>query len=175
MQDLLQKDKLNSIRDGVLAAIESLCLCILPVNTIDNAVFSCRDSNTAVVYKAHISITNNLMSSNQMLHLISKWVKTSPSVIVLRTLLQLDPSCPTELETLLSDDCQSPLNHSKILLYSTAAPSHTDTDKLGNVLVGIIGATVGVLVAMTIMVIIIIGCILVFYKSKQTGIILDNW
>ena len=113
------------------------------------------------------------MSADQILMLISRWVKTSPSIVVLRTLLQLDPTCPTELEALLADDCQKPLIHSNV---PTVSPSHPDTEKHGNDVSGIIpiiGTAVGVLVVAIIIVIIITGCV-VLYKAKRTNT-LENW
>ena len=112
-----------------------------------------------------------------MLKLISRWTKTSPSIVVVRTLLQIDPTCPTELEALLADDCQKPLIHSNIPLHSVATPSGPDrgTEKLGDIpsgIVSIIGTSVGVLVALTIIVIIIIGCVVLKAKRARTH---ENW
>ena len=81
-----------------------------------------------------------------MLHSISRWVKTSPSIVIVKTLLQVDPTCPTELEALLAEDCQNPLIYPTISL-------HSDTEKHENAIIPIIsGTAVGVLVAVTIMV-----------------------
>ena len=154
---------MNSIIDGVSNAIESLCSCDFLENSIDSAVFSCRNTNKAVVFKAHISIANKLMSANQILHLISRWVETSPSIVVVRTLLQVDPTCPTELEALLANDCQKPSN------ISVATPPDPDAEKRDNnssgIIVPIIGTAVGLLVTLIIIMIIVIGCV-VLHKAK---------
>lgn len=97
-----------------------------------------------------------------MLHFISRWVKTSPSIIIVKTLLQVDPTCPTELETLLAEDCQNPLIYPNISL-------HPDTENHESVNIPIIsGTAVGVLVAVTVMVITVIGCIM-YYKARRTN------
>lgn len=99
-----------------------------------------------------------------MLHFISRWARTSPSVVIVKTLLQVDPTCPTELEILLADDCQNPLIYSTVLLHPNSV-----TEKRGNIIIPIISGTVlGVLVAVTIIVISIIGCV-VLCKAKQTN------
>ena len=124
-------------------------------------MFSCRNINTAVIFKARINIANKTFA-DQMLHFISTWVKSSPSIIIVKTLLEVDPTCPTELETLLADDCQNLLIFPNVSL-------HPDTENHESAIIPIIsGTTVGVLVAMTIMVITIIGCIML-YKAKRTN------
>ena len=106
------------------------------------------------------------MSANQILHLISRWVETSPSIIVVRTLLQVDPTCPTELEALLANDCQKPSNIS----VSVATPPVMDAEKQGDNkslgIVPIFGTAVGLLVTLMIILIIIIGCV-VLHKAKR--------
>ena len=106
------------------------------------------------------------MSANQILHLISRWVETSPSIVVVRTLLQVDPTCPTELEALLANDCQKPSNISE----SVATPPGMDAEKHGDNIssgiVPIIGTAVGLLVTLIIIMIIVIGCV-VLHKAKR--------
>lgn len=117
------------------------------------------------------------MSANQILHLIKKWVETSPSIIVTRTLLKVDPTCPTELETLLADDCQKPIIHSNT---SVATPPGPDTEKQGDnnssgIVSIITGTAVGLLVLLTLVLIIVIGCV-VLYKAKfKRDKTHDNW
>lgn len=104
-----------------------------------------------------------------MLHLISKWVKTSPSIIVSRTVLKVDPTCPTELETLLADDCQKPIIHSASPT-SVATPTGPDTENRSDnnssgIMSTITGTAVGLLVVLILIPIIVIGCV-VLYKTK---------
>ena len=157
-------EKLNNIRNGILAAVGDLCSCTVPENSIHNAVFSCRNSNQAVVFKAQISIQNEVVTTVQMFKIISSWAKTSPSIIVLRRLLQVDPTCPTELETLLADDCQKPM-HSNI--YHDSTTLSIPKAEHGAKVTEIVTISVGILVlAATVMATIVIGCV-VFHRAKQ--------
>ena len=109
------------------------------------------------------------MSANQMLHLISKWVETSPSIIVARTLLKVDPTCPTELETLLADDCQKA---------SVATPFGPDAEQQGDNssgIIPIIGTAVGLLVALTLILVIVIGCVVLYRAKFKRAKIHENW
>ena len=171
VQESLQEEKLSSIIDGVLAAMENLCSCTLPGDSINNAVFSCRNTNKAVVFKAQIRIASETVIADQMLRLISSWAKDSPSIVALRTLLQVDPTCPTEFEMLLADDCQRP-THSAIRLYSTT-PSGPDSEGHEMGVVTIIGGAVGGLVTIVVIAVIAIGCV-VFCKTKQAKA-RDHW
>lgn len=75
----------------------------------------------------------------------------------------MDPTCPTELETLLAEDCQKPL------LPSIATPPGPDAEQQGDNnssgIVPIIGTAVGLIVALMVILIIVIGCV-VLYKAK---------
>ena len=108
------------------------------------------------------------MTVDQMFKIISSWAKTSPSVIVLKSLLQVDPTCPTKLETLLAADCQKPV-HSKVHQHSTthSIPQAKENGAKGTELVTIVGTLVGVLAASTtVIATIVIGCAL-FHRAKR--------
>ena len=166
MQESHQEEKLNSIRNGILAAVEDLCSCTVPENSIHDAVFSCRNSNRAVVFKAQISIENEVMSADQMLKIISSWAKTSPSIMVLRSLLQVDPTCPAELETILADDCQKPIHPNNYQHSTTHSISEVEHGDNAAEILTIVGTLVGVLVAATVIATIVIGCV-VFHRAKR--------
>ena len=125
-------------------------------------MFSCRNSNEAVVFKAEISIQNEVVTAAQMFKIISTWAKSSPSIIVLRSLLQIDPTCPTELESFLADDCQQPIQH-----FTTHSIPEVDQSE-GNAteMLTIVGTLVGVLVAATVISTIVIGCV-VYHRAKR--------
>ena len=117
------------------------------------------------------------MSAHQMLQLISRWVENSPSIVIVRTLLQLDPTCPTELETLLADDCQKPSIHSNI---SVAAPPGPTAEIQGDYnsssgIVPVIGTVVGLLVTLIMILIIVIGCVLLYKAKFKRPKIHENW
>ena len=103
-----------------------------------------------------------------MFKIISSWTKTSPSIIVLKSLLQVDPTCPAELEALLAADCQKPI-HSKVHQHSTthSIPEAKQQGAEGTELVTIVGTLVGVLAASaTVIATIFIGCVL-FHRAKR--------
>ena len=109
------------------------------------------------------------MTADQMLKIISSWAKTSPSIIVLRSVLQVDPTCPAELETLLDDDCQKPID-SDVYHYSTThpVPEAEEHGAKATEIVTIVGTLVGILVAAaTVIATIVIGCV-VFRRVKQS-------
>ena len=145
-----------------MAAVEDLCSCTVPENSIHSAVFSCRNSNRAVVFKAQISIHNEAVTAEQMFKIISSWAKTSPSITVLRSLLQVDPTCPAKLETFQAEGCQQPIQQS-----TTHSISEADErgDNAAEILT-IVGTLVGVLVAATVIATIVIGCV-VYHRAKR--------
>lgn len=146
-----------------MAAVEDHCSCTVPENSIHSAVFSCRNSNQAVVFKAKISIQNGVVTTEQMFKIISTWAKTSPSIIVLRSLLQVDPTCPTKLESFLANDCQQTLQHST----THSIPEAEEHGDNAAEILTIVGSLVGVLVAATVIATIVIG-IVVYHRAKRS-------
>ena len=75
-------------------------------------MFSCRGSETQVVFKARLSYTGPVgtYSANDLVIFFSSWVMSgrSLSLTVTGTVFTVDPTCPAELESLTAEDCVNP-------------------------------------------------------------------
>ena len=108
-------------------------------------MFSCRSSETQVVFKAHLSYTSPVgtYSADDLVMLFSSWVGSGPSLTVTGTVLSVDSTCPVELESLTDKDCRRP-----------NPPALSDTLNVTTIWAGALGGVLGI--AITIMIVIIV-------------------
>ena len=52
------------------------------------------------------------VSADELVQVISQWADGRPSILYEGTLLPVDPTCPTELESLFAEDCAAPSQQS---------------------------------------------------------------
>ena len=92
---------------NLIHVIQDRCNCDF---TIVESLFSCRSSQTQVVFKARIYYTYNssqpnYFSTDNITKIISAWVSSGPSLTVAGVVLSVDPSCPVQVESLTAEDC----------------------------------------------------------------------
>ena len=143
------------IVSAVVQSVQEDCSCNFTGTNIQNFEFSCRSIENTVVFRAEIVYTNfgDPYTSDGLVALVSTWAQSgTTSIGVDSTRLDVDPSCPTQLESLEAGDCESET--------VTGEPGGTSVATLG----GAIGA---VCVLLMVIGIIIVVVILVRRRRKQ--------
>ena len=129
-------------------------------NVIDDA-FSCQGSQgefeDTVVYRAMITlqVPASITDADSIVTNINQWVQTKPRVRVDGVILDVDPDCPTMLDSFNSDDCviEGPSNQANPMSSSSLPVAI------------IIGAAAAVVVIVLIVIIIIV---VVYHRHKST-------
>ena len=57
-----------------------------------------------MIIKAQISYTGPV-NANELVNIISSWIRNSPNLTINGTILVIDPTCPVEVDLLTSDSC----------------------------------------------------------------------
>ena len=89
-------------------AVTDMCSCTFDDSNILNQEFSCRSLENTVVFRAEILYTALPTDHNadDFVVFISDWVQSeTPTVVVDGTRLDVEATCPTELESFDSFDC----------------------------------------------------------------------
>ena len=132
-----------------------LCSCEFTFNNIIDDAFSCQGSQgqlrNTVVYRAMITlqVPAAITDADNIVTNINQWVQTEPRVRVDGVILDVDPDCPTMLDSFNSDDCviEVPSNPTSS---SSSSPS-----SLVGIIIGVVVAAVVVVIVVIILVIII--------------------
>ena len=139
-----------------------LCSCELTSNNIIDNAFSCQGSQgefgDTVVYRAMITlhVPASITDAGNIVTNINEWVQTKPRVRVDGVILDVDPDCPTMLDSFNSDDCviEGPSNQ--------ANPTSSSSSPVAT----IIGAAAAAVVVIVLIVIVIIA--VVYHRRKST-------
>ena len=86
-----------------------MCSCIFTKDNIRRNEFSCRSDENTVVIRAGIKYASFTYTAAQLVDFISQWVQSAPSFVVGPSMsrVNVDTSCPTQLDSFLSEDCVS--------------------------------------------------------------------
>ena len=95
------------IINEVVTVVQGSCSCDFTSANIIRNVFSCLTSTDDVVFKAELMYADTV-SADELVQVISQWADGMPSIIYEGTLLFVDPTCPTELESFSVPDCIAP-------------------------------------------------------------------
>ena len=90
-----------------------MCSCNFNIDNIVEEVFSCRASTMhpnlekTVVYRAKVTpqLPVSVTDANDIVQIIRTWIQSAPSIAVNRLILNIDPNCPTTLESFDAEDC----------------------------------------------------------------------
>ena len=129
-----------------------LCSCNFNSSNIIDDTFSCRASQeqfrNTVVYRAMITlqVPASMTDADDIVILLSDWVESEPSVTVNRITLELDPNCPTMLDSFDSNDCEASSDQTN--------SSSSSSSSIG-IIIGAVIAAVVILLLITAIVIII--------------------
>ena len=95
----------EEISSIIAEEIESSCLCDFTTDNIINAKFVCNDrEDSHVIMRAQISY-NGIIHANELVNIISMWIRNTPNLIINETLVTIDPRCPVKMNVLTPNDC----------------------------------------------------------------------
>jgi len=97
------------IVSGVVQSVQEDCSCNFTGTNIQNFEFSCRSIENTVVFRAEIVYTafGDPYTADGLVALVSTWAQSGTSISVDSTRLDVDSSCPTQLESFEAGDCES--------------------------------------------------------------------
>ena len=156
-----------------------MCSCNFNVDNIVEEVFSCRASTMdpnlekTVVYRAKVTpqLPVSVTDANDIVQIIRTWIQSAPSIAVNRLILNIDPNCPTTLESFDAEDClvkttttttttsvaiiTTTTTSSIQLLLPTIQPSSVDDNSKSSTGI-IVGATIAAVVVIVLVVVIVV-------------------
>jgi len=96
---------------AVVKSIQRDCSCNFTEANIPNFEFSCRSVENTVVFRAEIIYTAfgvDPYTADGLVALVSTWAQSgTTSISVDSTRLDVDPSCPIQLQSFEAGDCES--------------------------------------------------------------------
>ena len=145
-----------------------VCSCEFTFNNIIDDAFSCKESQgqfgNTVVYRAMITllVPTSITDADSIVTNIIQWVQTEPRMRVDGVILDVDPDCPTMLDSFNSDDCviEMPSNPTSS---SLSSPSSSSSSPVGIIVVVVVTAVFAVIV-----VIIIVMIVIIYRRHKST-------
>ena len=165
----MQKDiegQESSVKKQILESLNDMCHCRLTDVNIETGFFSCGQQDHQIIYRAHILGTRNY-SAIDLVDLLQSWVRSSKAYIRINSFrLQLDPTCPSQLDTLDDPECPvikvttpKPMETDKPIENPTpaAVPHSKNAAEIG-------GLFVSVIIAVLFIVIIVFG---IFYCCRK--------
>ena len=150
-------EKKINITSVIVSEVNSVCSCGFALEHIISTVFNCTSlETTQVTIKAQISYFG-LVKASDLVEIISLWVREGQHLVVDETVLYIDPTCPVEIDSLLtSDDCiNDNITSTVITVERGTVTGMTVVHMMYNVI------TVGTVSATIIIVIIIVALIIV--------------
>jgi len=146
-----------------------MCSCQFTVENIAEETFSCRASKldpnfeNTVVYRAKITpqVLVSVLDANDILEIIETWVQSGATIVVNHLTLNIDPNCPTTLESFHTEDC---FIMSTAAVTTTTGTTMTRTPSLPTpLLTGVddsskssVGIIIGVSVASVVVVVLVV-------------------
>ena len=138
------------------------CSCEFTSNNIIDDTFSCQGSQgefrNTVVYRAMITlqVPASVTDADDIVTDINQWVQTKPRVGVNGVTLDIDPDCPTMLDSFAGDDCvtETPPDQTNP---SSSSSSSSSSSPFG-IIIGVAVAVVIILILIIVVVIAIVVC-----------------
>ena len=110
LQDENRDQKEVDIVSSVVQSVQGDCSCNFTETNIRNNEFSCRSTENTAVFRAEIVYTafgEDPYTADGLVTVVSAWVQSgTTSISVASTRLDVDPSCPTQLESFQAGDCE---------------------------------------------------------------------
>ena len=157
LQEEKREQKFADIIAAIVQSIEESCSCTFSQANIQNREFSCRSIENTVVFRAEIIYNTpdqNGYRARDMVTFVSAWAQSGTSVVVDSMRLDVDPACPTQLESLQDGDCEVPT------VEATAIPTV-------NTIIFSAAIGGGCVILLLVIVIIVVAIILVRSKRRK--------
>ena len=142
------------IMSAVVELVETMCSCIFTEDDIMNTEFSCRSVENTVVFRGEIVYTPDRFTAEDLVVFISQWVQDGASIVVDGIRLDVDSTCPAELESFSSEDCET-------MEETTGGGQESDAS-----LAAIVGSVLGG-VCLLLLVILVIGAVCVMKRRRK--------
>ena len=110
LQEEKREQKFADIITAIVQSVEESCSCTFSQANVQNREFSCRSIENTVVFRAEIIYDNpdqNEYRARDLVTFVSAWAQSGTSIVVDSTRLDVDPACPTRLESLQDGDCRT--------------------------------------------------------------------
>ena len=150
------------------------CSCEFTSSNIMDDTFSCRGSQgefrNTVVYRAMITlqVPTSITDADNIVVVLSEWVKSQPSVRVNKVTLDIDSGCPTMLESFNSNDCETPSDGTNPSLSSSSSSSPSSLSPSSSSVGVIVGAAVAALVVTLLLITSTAIVIIVMYRRHKS-------
>ena len=167
LQEEKREQKFADIITAIVQSVEESCSCTFSQANVQNHEFSCRSIENSVVFRAEIIYDNpdqNGYRARDLVTFVSAWAQSGTSIVVDSTRLDVDPACPTQLESLQDGDCEVPR------VEATLTPTvNTEATITPNVNTIIFSAAIGggCLILLLVIFIIVVAIILVRCKRRK--------
>ena len=93
------------MKEQILNSLNDMCNCGLTDANIETGLFSCGQKDHQIIYRAHILGTSNYNAIN-LVDMLQSWIRSGRAYVRINTFrLQLDPTCPSRLDTLYDPEC----------------------------------------------------------------------
>ena len=143
------------IVSAVVQSVQGDCSCNFTEADIPNFEFSCRSIENTVVFRAEIVYTafgEDPYTADGLVTLVSTWAQSgTTSISVDSTRLDVDPSCPTQLESFQVGDCES----------------ETVTDEPGGTSAAALSGAIGAVCVLLIVIGIIIVVVILVQRTRK--------
>ena len=109
LQEEKREQKFADIITAIVQSVKESCSCTFSQANVQNREFSCRSIENTVVFRAEIIYDNpeqNGYRARDLVKFVSAWAQRGTSIVVDSTRLDVDPACPTQLESLQDGDCE---------------------------------------------------------------------
>ena len=153
-QDKDREEKTLDIVNGVVELVETTCSCMFVGDNIVMKEFSCRSDENTVVFRGEIVyMSDGESTAGSLVVFISQWVQDGASIFVAGVRLDVDSTCPTELDSFNSEDCKAVI---------------TDDGETSGGLETIVGSIVGVIgILLVLLLIAVVVLVVVFIRRKK--------
>jgi len=144
------------IVSAVVQSVQEDCSCDFTETNLPNFEFSCRSIENTVVFRAEIVYTafgEDPHTADGLVTLVSTWAQSGTSISVDSTRLDVDPSCPTQLESFEAGDCES--------------ETVTGEPAASGVNVAALGGAIGTVIVLLILVIAVLVVVILLQRTRK--------
>ena len=154
--------KLSDIISGVTVAAREECDCSFVEDVIKEDEFSCRSGDSMVVFRAEINYISydTTYEAVDFVGFISQWVETGGSLVANGSKLEIDSTCPTQLNGFEDPDC---------IIVDAVSPTtaQPQADNLQTTLEAVGGVASIICVGLIVLVIVLVVVIVLRSSAKK--------
>ncbi len=180
--------KRNLVKEQIIIALSAMCNCAISTLHIQNDAFGCGVHDHLITYRGRI-LGGLDYSALGLVELMQSWIDSRQAFIVINSFrMQVDPECPTRLDTINAADCPlgdilppgviTPTTEASqpsettevtkpVVLISSPEKSGIRAGEAGGIAVGVL-----ILVLLIALVLLILG--IIFYKGRYHAKVISS-